>query len=72
MNKSNLKQRLIYSMGITSVFFIIQFIYGNMTDWYFYLLFFILNFSFVSSNLWKNKLAPWIKKRDKKRINQKL
>jgi len=72
MSKSNFKQRLIYSLGMTVVFCIIQFIYGNMTAWYFYLLFFILIFSFVSSPLWKNTIAPWIKEKENKQKNKKL
>ncbi len=66
MAQSNLIKRLIYSIGMTLIFFLIQFFYGNATEWYFYLLFFVLIFSLVNSKLWKNKIAPWVKEKDSK------
>ncbi len=66
MTQSNIIKRLLYSIGMTLVFFLIQLIYGNATEWYFYLLFFVLIYSLVSSKLWKNKIAPWVKEKDSK------
>jgi hypothetical protein len=66
MFNSIIFKRLFHSVFMTFIFFMLQHFDKTLIKWYFYIMFFVLDFSLINSKFYNDVILSWGKKQDKR------
>ncbi|WP_320127727.1 hypothetical protein [uncultured Sphaerochaeta sp.] len=62
-------RKFAYALLFTAVYMFLQFLHGNMMEWYYYILLFALTLAIINTKLW-DRVNVWAKEKDEEFKNK--
>ena len=63
LDRRKMVRKIAYALLFTGIFMFLQFLRGNMMEWYFYILLFALTLAIINTKFW-DRVNSWAKKKD--------